>query len=70
MNDKGVFIDDTKVEREDSVYTFEFYNTPVDTPKTGDNSNMTIWISILAISAIALTGIGVYGLKNKKSNHK
>ncbi|MCI8272685.1 MAG: hypothetical protein HFJ55_01205 [Clostridia bacterium] len=70
MNDKGVFIDDTKVEGEDSVYTFEFYNTPVDTPKTGDNSNMTIWISILAISAIALAGVGVYELKKKKSNHK
>ena len=70
MNDKGVFIDDTKVEGEDSVYTFEFYNTPVDTPKTGDNSNMIIWISILAISAIALTGVGVYELKKKKLNHK
>lgn len=70
MNDKGVFIDDAKVEGEDLIYTFEFYNAPIDTPKTGDNSNMPIWIAILSISAIVLTGIGVYKLKKKKSNSK
>lgn len=70
MNDKGVFIDDAKVEGEDLIYTFEFYNAPIDTPKTGDNSNMPIWIAILSISAIALTGIRVYKLKKKKTNSK
>lgn len=70
MNDKGVFIDDIKIDGEDSIYTFEFYNTPVDTPKTGDNSNMAIWIALLTISAIALTGVGVYELKKKKTNNR
>ncbi len=33
INDKGVFIDDVKVEGENSLYTFEFENAPIDTPK-------------------------------------
>lgn len=65
MNDKGVFIDDTKVEGEDSVYTFEFENTPVDTPKTGDNSNLKVYASLLGLSLIALASVGVHEYKKE-----
>ena len=70
INDKGVFIDETKVEGENSVYTFDFYNTPIDTPNTGDNRNLTLWATLLGLSVAALTGIGVHEYKKKKVNKK
>ena len=70
MSDKGVFIDDTKVEGEDFVYTFEFENTPVDTPKTGDNGNLKVYASLLGLSLIALASVGVHEYKKRKSVNK
>ena len=70
INDKGVFIDDAKVESEDSIYTFEFENVPVDTPKTGDNSNLTLWVSLLGLSIIALVSVGVHEYKKRKLENK
>ena len=70
INDKGVFIDDAKVESEDSIYTFEFENVPVDTPKTGDNSNLTLWASLLGLSIIALASVGVHEYKKRKLVNK
>ena len=67
MNDKGTFINNEKVESEDSVYTFEFENVPVDTPKTGDNSNLALWASLLGIATITLVGMGVHEHKKRKN---
>ena len=66
ISDKGVFIDGEKVEGENSIYTFEFYNTPVDTPKTGDDSNLTLWVSLLALCSLTLAGIGIHEYKKRK----
>ena len=70
MNDKGTFIDNEKVESEDSVYTFEFENVPVDTPKTGDNSNLKLYVGLLGLSLIALASVGVHEYKKRKSVNK
>ena len=71
INDEGIFIDGGKIEGENDIYTFDFYNTPVDTPKTGDNSNLTLWASLLGLSLISLTSVGIYKYnKNKKVNKK
>ena len=70
INDKGVFIDETKVEGENSVYTFDFYNTPIDTPNTGDDRNLTLWATLLGLSVATLTGIGVHEYKKKKEKSK
>ncbi len=70
MNDKGTFIDNEKVESEDSVYTFEFENAPVDTPKTGDNSNLKLYAGLLGLSLIALASVGVHEYKKRKSVNK
>lgn len=67
MNDKGTFINNEKVECEDSVYTLEFENMPVDTPKTGDDSNLRLYIGVLGISILVLASIGVHEYKKKKS---
>ena len=68
INDQGIFIDGEKVEEENDKYTFEFYNTPVDTPKTGDNSNLALWASLLGIATISLVGMGVHEHKKRKIN--
>lgn len=70
MNDKGTFIDNEKVESEDSTYTFEFENVPVDTPKTGDNSNLKLYVGLLGLSILALASVGVHEYKKKKSVNK
>lgn len=68
INDQGIFIDGEKIEEENDKYTFEFYNTPVDTPKTGDNSNLALWASLLGIATITLVGMGVHEHKKRKIN--
>lgn len=70
MNDKGTFIDNEKVESEDSTYTFEFENVPVDTPKTGDNSNLKLYVGLLGLSILALASVGVHKYKKRKSVNK
>ena len=71
INDKGVFIDNELVEENsDKVYTFEFENEKIETPNTGDNSNMRLWLAMFAMSAISIAGIGIYEYKKKKSIRK
>ena len=44
--------------------------TPTDptNPKTGDNSNLLLWVVLLAASGAALTGTAIYSRKKKKTN--
>ena len=70
INDQGVFLDGQKIEGENDLYTFDFYNTPVDTPKTGDNSDFVLWASLLGLSAITLAGIGIREIKKRKTVSK
>ena len=44
--------------------------TPTDptNPKTGDNSNLLLWVMLLAVSGAALTGTAIYSRKRKKTN--
>ncbi len=34
INDKGVFVDDKEIQEENTVYSFEFENQKIETPKT------------------------------------
>lgn len=70
INDKGVFIDGEQINGEDDVYTFDFYNAPVDTPKTGDDSNLMLWAILLGLSVISLTSVGVHEYKKRKIKNK
>jgi len=50
------------------VITVEIGNQPVptpDIPKTGDDSNMTLWIILMGVSAAALVGTTVAGKRRK-----
>ncbi len=52
---------------EGAVTKVEMYNELRDTPKTGDDSNPALWLSLLCISAAGAITLGVIGFKKKKS---
>lgn len=51
-------------ENSDNSKTEETYENS-DNPKTGDNSNVFLWTSLFAISALSVLGITVYNKKKK-----
>lgn len=52
---------------EGAVTKVEMHNELRDTPKTGDDSNPALWLSLLGISAVGAAIIGVIGWKKKKT---
>ena len=70
INEQGVFIDNEKIEGENMVYTFDFYNIPIDTPNTGDNSNLTQSAYLLIVSLILLVCMGVHEYKRRNLTSK
>ena len=50
-----------------AVTKVEMHNELRDTPKTGDDSNPALWLSLLGISAVGAAILGVIGLKKKKT---
>ena len=50
---------------EGAVTTVEMHNELRDTPKTGDDSNPALWLSLLGISAAGAAVLGVIGFKKK-----
>ena len=42
--------------------------TDPNTPKTGDNSHLLLWVVLLAASGAAMTGVAIYSRKKKKTN--
>ena len=52
---------------EGAVTKVEMHNELRDTPKTGDDSNPALWLSLLGISAVGAAVLGVIGWKKKKT---
>ena len=52
---------------EGAVTKVEMHNELRDTPKTGDDSNPALWLSLLGISAVGAATLGVIGWKKKKT---
>ena len=52
---------------EGAVTKVEMHNELRDTPKTGDDSNPALWLSLLGISAVGAAALGVIGWKKKKT---
>ena len=50
---------------EGAVTTVEVHNELRDTPKTGDDRNPALWLSLLGVSAAGAAVLGVIGLKKK-----
>ena len=53
---------------EGAVTKVEMHNELRDTPKTGDDSNPVLWLSLLGISAVGAAALGVIGWKKKKTD--
>lgn len=55
INDEGIFADGNKIEKdENEVYSFEFEDQMIETPKTGDESHLKLWIGLFIVSFIIL----------------
>ena len=65
INDKGVFVDGIEIKEDNSIYSFEFENKKIETPKTGDTRNILLALMIFVISLIGLVILVVIKLKNK-----
>ena len=52
---------------EGAVTKVEMHNELRDTPKTGDDSNPVLWLSLLGISPVGVASLGVIGWKKKKT---
>ena len=49
-HDKGIFVDGKQMEKDnDEIYSFEFEDQIIETPKTGDNNSTIIVLSIVLI---------------------
>lgn len=55
---------------EGAVTKVEMHNELRDTPKTGDDSNPILWLSLLGISAVGTATLGVIGWKKKKTENE
>ena len=70
INDNGVLVDGTLIEEIDSVYGFEFENTEIEVPNTGDNRKPKIFIIISGLCGISLAGIIICDYTKKKKTHR
>ena len=58
--------DKTASDFEGAVTKVEMHNELRDTPKTGDDSNPVLWLSLLGISAVGAATLGVIGWKKRR----
>lgn len=62
--------DKTATVFEGAVTKVEMHNELRDTPKTGDDSNPTLWIALTGIAAVGALTCSVLGFKNKKKKEE
>lgn len=67
INDKGVFLDNTELTKENDIYSFEFENTKIPHIQTGNETNYILLISIAIISILVIVAGITMLIKNKKS---
>ena len=51
---------------EGAVTKVEMHNELRDTPKTGDDSNPTLWLALLGISAAGAAALGIVGFRKRR----
>ena len=81
---EGYVLDETvheiQIREHEKVYELELINNKIPetpktpdnpgNPKTGDDSNVGLWLALLGASAAALVGLGVYGKRRKTKTTK
>lgn len=68
IDDKGVFVDNALVEKNDNIYSFKFENTPIETPNTGDGSHLKLISGIMLLSILGITVLVLRLYKKNKQN--
>ena len=67
ISDKGVFANGEQLEEKDDVYSFEYENTKIETPKTGDSRNIIFAIGTMIISLLGIVILAIKKFKNRKN---
>lgn len=67
INEKGVFVNNKKLDELESMVSFKFYNKPIPKIQTGNEMNYILLISSFVISVIGII-VGIIVLRNKKKN--
>ena len=49
-----------------STTVVEMHNELRDTPKTGDDSKLGLWLALAGVSAVGIAACGILGFKRKK----
>ena len=65
ISDKGVFVDDIEIQGDNSIYSFEFENQRIETPKTGDERNIILAVIISIISFLGILGVFIKKITRK-----
>ena len=68
INDKGVFVDDKELEEKENIYNFEFENSPIETPNTGDTPHLRLIAGIMILSLLGLVLLAIKLFKKDKDN--
>lgn len=69
INDEGVFINETKLEKIEDVYSFDFENKKIPKIQTGNEMNYILLISIVVISLLVII-LGIVLLKRNYQSLK
>ena len=69
IDDKGIFIDGTKIDEENGIYSFEFENTQIPRIQTGNEMNYILLISIAIVSILIIVA-GIVILKKHSTSLK
>ena len=52
----------------DSTTIVEMHNVFIDNPKTGDDSNIGLWLSLLGLSVVGIGATVFFGFRRKKKD--
>ena len=52
----------------DSTTIVEMHNVFIDNPKTGDDSNIGLWLGLLGLSVVGIGATAFFGFRRKKKD--
>ena len=68
INDQGVYVDSNKIEAKDNIYSFEFENEIIETPKTGAESKIKLFAGAVILSLLGIVYIIIRNWKKNKQD--